>query len=669
MLTTSRNAQYVLGLVLRQASTRRQVSSTASATVNLETFYHDDDSARTAESSTPTQTLFVPHPANAPSLSISSFLEDDMSEYQAATITLPPRDFRPRPLEWPTLRAPKQNQQSTEPVAISPDIQNPAQRDLMAELVLKGDYAGARQLYAQLTEMRVKIPRRQIYFQPAMEALERDDFDSFFFWLELYPNRPAKPNNPHLKQQWDPVITKMIGRDPETICTFLELAGGRKGLNPTILVPLMVHLQHKLPAQQMRHRFEKILDSYTTHAMSSTSTSERAAQHRAVVDKQVQRWWNVFLRKWILLGSNQAALDLYEHPPDGVIWEEFTHRLVGDELRQGTSTDLKREFIADAMASRKWPQQPSPTGKWTLFSWNEWHTWHQLPGRLRSVLSYQEPAFRLAEVIQLVQRISDKHPTLLNRLESRYCSETIYSHHSSTMRKLKWNEALLIIDRKSLNDVAAVEKFQRSYLWVGLPDHPARQPITTAQSEIKRRHPTLKVINAVLPSLIRLLPQPRSRRMHDFHRAYLDSAPSLPPSLQPDNRTHTVFVDTISRVAGPHYGMRALRTMIQRGYKPSRAAYLAVLYTAATWNNKDIFCKLLSTMERKTTDPAFRNQDGNYMADLDPLELGNVNEVMSQGLVPVDYFKLAKFWARRGDEQLAGDMLIAAQSKARESTV
>ncbi|WVQ94931.1 hypothetical protein IAU59_002017 [Kwoniella sp. CBS 9459] len=518
---------------------------------------------------------------------LPSFLESESSEYQTVSLTLPASSYHPEPIEWPTL-FPHPHDARSHPRYGSTHGQkmcNPLYR-----LVAQERYTDALSVLNELTSHKVHIQNRHVYLEPMIASLKAGNGAAALKWFAIYPNRPATLNNPDLKRIWEPVINlfitdrKGIASDLEFLDAFLVTAG-RKGLLPTLLPPILVHLAFSVPAYRSQPLLDKCISAYVQHTTSDESESVRAQVQREAVRPQTERWWASYLRKLIIAGWKEDAKRVYESRPMEVEWDSFTEKMVREtlfeyqEAEDGPKADTGSTSITDTPALAK---------------------------QLRSALHELPTPSHLASLIRAISHplIAHDHPTLLSRFERRF-TRPLDTHPGrtspTTQRKLWLHAEILNLQREGQHD-KAIKLFRDSFIWIGLPDHPLNAADSTGSvliDESEKIYPTIQLTTTILPSLIYTLPNPLKESIAPFFDSYLSSVSSFPPSLRPVPATFSVLLRELTHHRGSLAGLRALRSIANNGLSPGESGYAGVLLALAGKRHTGYMWSLLNQAERE----------------------------------------------------------------------
>ncbi|WVF67335.1 hypothetical protein IAT40_002086 [Kwoniella sp. CBS 6097] len=603
-MSSNRNALYVLRLVLGgQRNSASQSHSTLGAnfhptqirllsTASL-TRESDIEASASAASTSPTHTSAVD---SIPSVgaraassdggeSLPSFLESESSEYQTVSLTLPSISYHPEPIEWPTIFPHPHDAHHHTRYGTShrQKVCNPLYR-----LVTQERYTDALSVLSELTSHKVHIQNRHVYLEPMVASLKAGNKAAALKWFAIYPNRPATPSHPELKRIWDPVINlfitdrKGITTDLEFLDAFLTMAG-RKGLLPTLLPPMLVHLAFSVPAYRSQPLLEKCISTYIQHTTSEESESPRAQVQRDIVVPQMERWWASYLRKLIIAGWKEDARKVYESRPMGVKWDGFTEKMVKETLfeqqvEEEVKSDVPGISITDTLALAK---------------------------QLRDALHDLPTPNHLASLIRAISHplITQDRPTLLTRFQRRF-ARPIGTHQGrsapTTQAKL-WLHAEIINLQREGHHEDAIKLFRHNFIWIGLPDHPLNLDSST-QAPVDERskiYPTIQVITTLLPSLISTLPEPLNSSIASFSDSYISSVSSFPPSLRPVPATFSVLLRELTHHRGSLAGLRALRSIANSGLAPGESGYAGVLLALAGKRHTGYMWSLLNQAERE----------------------------------------------------------------------
>ncbi|WWD19875.1 hypothetical protein CI109_104343 [Kwoniella shandongensis] len=565
-MSMSRNALYVLRMVLQGQGRSASVRSLSTAALARDVDISSSSSPTTSSSNTVEATATSSSSSSTPSF-IDSFLEPESPEYTTVSLTLPPRQFHADPIPWPTLfphhhHATGKKQKFCDP---------------LYRLVITRQYDDALRIYEELKDHGVHIQHRHIYLDAATAALRRGKRAAFLRWLELYPNRPATSNHPGLKSIWQPIIHQVATNskgDTKLLFRFLNVTA-EKGLTPTILPPLLPQLAFTLPPHESRDILEQVVATYRGATTSSTSTSVKATIQEEVVSQQVGKWWSTYLRQLLVAGWDEAAQRLYESPPNGLIWDEFTDKVAREEL--GLSSITIDQLADDSMSSDS----------------------TSLATHIRAALHDLPTPNHLAALIRTLsqEEVHTHYPTLLARFERRFTRPptTHRDRTTPTIQHRLWLHAEIINLQREGRHKHALELFQNRFIWSGLPDHPSF--LSSSDSVSQRCYPTIQIITTILPSLLQTLPQPVEESIMAYHHLYLDLISSLPPSLRPTSTTHAVFLRHITKFVGPAAGLNALRTLEDRGCALDEACHAAVLYSLGGRRRTHQMYQLLEEME------------------------------------------------------------------------
>ncbi|OCF44494.1 hypothetical protein I317_01563 [Kwoniella heveanensis CBS 569] len=523
--------------------------------------------------------------------SLPSFLESESSEYQTVSLTLPSISYHPEPIEWPTLfphsKPHDAHAHSRYGAAHKQKVCNPLYR-----LVAQERYTDALSVLNELTSHKVHIQNRHVYLEPMVASLKMGNKAAALRWFAIYPNRPATPSHPDLKRIWEPVINllitdrKGITTDLEFLDAFLTMAG-RKGLLPTLLPPMLVHLAFSVPAYRSQPLLEKCISTYIQHTTSEDSETPRAQVQREIVRPQMERWWASYLRKLIIAGWKDDAKRVYEGRPMGVEWDRFTEKMARETLfeehtqdKTKTNTDDFNISITDTSALAK---------------------------QIRNALHDLPIPNQLASIIRAASHplIAQEHPTLLQRFERRF-TQPLGSHQgrtTSTIQRKLWLHADIINLQREGHHEEAIQLFRDNFIWIGLPDHPLnsdpKQSASFAVDERYKSYPTIQVITTLLPSLIYTLPTPLKSSIPSFFDLYIASVSSFPPSLRPAPATFSVLLRELTHHRGSLAGLRALRSISNSGLAPGEMGYAGVLLALAGKRHTGYMWSLLNQAERE----------------------------------------------------------------------
>ncbi|WWC91938.1 uncharacterized protein L201_006890 [Kwoniella dendrophila CBS 6074] len=636
MSSTSRNALYVLRLVLRgqptSATPRRGVSS-ATATANLsrdfdpsQPSYPSSSSASPASTSTGKK-----HLENAYDNSTLSFLESESDEYETASLLLPTREFDPEPIPWPTLFK-------------HPEIIPPKSKfcDPIYRLVTKDRYKDALIIYQEILSHNlriqqknhhnaslksnevdrskaeedndqdldnslefehlhsIRIQHRHEYLKPVIHSLKIGDHKSVLLWLNIYPNRPATSNNPHLKKIWSPILDIFINdkgsfrNDPKFFEEFLVLIG-KKGLLPVLLPTLLPHLTFSFKPENSKSILENSIKAYinSTTSYIRDSKTDRAELQLDIVNSQIKSWWSSYLRKLLIAGYKDEAKSLIDNKPFQPQWDQHTLKIIKEELECDLKAEDSEEFVKLTDTS-------------TILK------------RIRLSLNELPTPTELSDLIRALSHpfISQDHPTLFDRYKSRFTRPPSIpkARKYATVQEKLWLHAEILNYRKEGNHQDAIDLFREKFVWAGLPDlrllYPENQVPMTAAEETSKIYPSIQIITSIIPSLVYTLPRSDSKSISDnaqtFFNLYIESVDKFAPSLKPNETTYGMLLREITHHSGSLNGLRYLRKLsssITEGTDKDTPigenSYAAVLYALAGRRQIEQFWSLLSQCEKE----------------------------------------------------------------------
>lgn len=587
MLAPARNAYYVVGLVLRQSITR-----TYASTATLLRDVIDNETDLDSE--------------NAP---VSfDFLEAASSEYEEVSIVLPHRTYRPQPIPWPTILAPRP---TSDPIL----TEKARPCDGVVRKVLEDEFSGARVLAEELLATRQHVRHRAVYLNTALTRLETNDTNGFLFWLSLYPNRPAMRNHNDLKATWLPLVYRLIHErthDTRLLSEFLRMTG-KKGLLPTVYAPLMSHIQHITSPEDSFDISGRAIEAYRISTTSLKSESYRAKAWRELVSKQISNWWNKYLRGLISAGWVKAAGMLFHSNIPAAKWDEHTRKMAREELEslERQYSDLPdveagEYFTAFAQSSEQLGYRQDPMNMPeedvdNRFARNPMSSPSAdlpLTERIRQAAQSGLDPAPLADLLQTLNQDPKCQP-ILDLFHQAFCrlDESGGPHNRSNYRARTWIHAEIISHLRKGDDQSALRIYQERFLWYGLPDHPFRHQSFPGKIQPLPIKPTIHLSTTLIPSLLRTLPQPLSSSIPSFHSSYLTIAQHLPPSSKPTAATHGTFLRQICHHLGPDIGIAAMRNIVGAGFQPGRSACTAVVLSFAGRGRFEEMLELLGRME------------------------------------------------------------------------
>ncbi|WWC95143.1 hypothetical protein V866_001997 [Kwoniella sp. B9012] len=594
MSSAQRNALYVLRMVWRdpQIPLSRRSVSTATATVPLT--IQPDHSSSTTSTSTPPSTSSIDNvhsllPMNTSSTtSTPSFLESESDEYTTANLLLPERHLHPEPIPWPTL-FPNSN-------VIAPQSKF---CDPIYRLVARDRYNDALTIYKEILSHNtriqkgllghsIRIQHRHEYLKPAIKSLVEGDHQSTLLWLNIYPNRPATTNHPGLKEIWKPVLDIVINEkesfkeDPQFLQEFMVLVG-KKGLLPTFLPQLLPHLTFAFPPETSLRILGESIKAYVSSTTSDNSQTDRAKYQKEIVQPQLVAWWGSYLRKLIIAGWKEQALDLANKKPFGESgeWDDITSKFIDEELLE--------------VGRRKKDESLRITD-----------TTHIIR-RIRASLRDLPTPTELSTLIRALSHplIVQEHPTLLNRYKSRFVRPITIDRQrrgrdTPTIQNKLWIHSEIINLQKEGYHHQAVDHFRENFFWVGLP------PLETIYEEPKipignprsKTLPNIQLITTIIPSVIYTLPRPKSKTVKQFYSSYMSMIETTPPSLRPNQVTYSTLLRELTHHSGSMIGLLSLRGLIDKGINPGQESYAAVLYALAGRRHPEQMWDLLDQAEK-----------------------------------------------------------------------
>lgn len=594
MSISAPTALHVLRLVWRHPPTWRSFATV----VRLKELDEGSSSFFTPDRSSPNEDTDI-----AP---VSNFLEAYPDEYEAVSSSLPSRHLVPVDIPWPTLFPPSEaapaKRRLSQPHRIRslvgprepkhyPDhplaITKPC--DPMARLVLAGDLDGARKVYTQLSELKLPIQDRFIYLPAAISCLEANDCEGFLFWMGLYPNRPATKDHSGLRHTWYPILIRLLREhtlDIELLLDFTYLAAGR-GFLPTIFHPIIRHLAHVLPPEESIEVLRQAMRCYRSVTIPSGSDTDRGVFVRDLINKQVNEWWNAYLRALVTAGWKFAAQALYER--SDVVWEEFTKNVVTEEIDFDSRTMIE---ITQATAMR---DEVVPHILDIPESLPD-----DLVKQVQRAVTQQISAAKLAKILQELDLFTGSHPTFLLDFEREFCDNPAEqsTHHTTVYRQKTWWHATMLKQRDKRDFKGVINTFRNQFLWVGLPGTPPtiRESDPVNPSPL---YPSIMTITTVLPILIDLLPGPHATTVPALHATYLARASHFPPALRPTSATHLVFVRALVRHIGGQAGAAGIRLIAEAGFDPGEQPCAFVLKSFVSEGNLDAMCDLLDRMDAR----------------------------------------------------------------------
>lgn len=568
-MATSANALYVLRLVLGGPVRRTFFTSTAPRQRAL---------GLPPGATWPTQ----PQTPTVPTTPTPSFLEADETDYAEASEFLPDRESKePSPVPWPTVFRHEGE----------PKPHQPLPCDLVARLAASQKLGPARKVAEELKALHWPITHRKLYLDAALGSLNltEEGRRNFLFWLALYPNRPATLNTPTLRDEWEPVAYRLIAEhidDPKFLGEFLILAG-RKGLLNVVFPILITPLVAVMPPQESEVLVERALDAFRATCRPSQSNSRRARYFRRLADKQVEQWWNKYLRTLVIVGHTESAYALLHSPPTGVRFSSFTRsitlghsitkRIRADEAHtETTKVDSNDPLMALV-------NNPPPG-----------HS--LLAQQIARALDRTQLNLPLVAELAYIQRLLLlERPDLLATFEERFLARRADSPTPVDVRFQWWAHAEILRLARDGNHAEAVKTFRRRFLWVGLP------PIwvgTETLTPAARRLPTQRVITTLIPSILALLsPNERETYLVAYYNAA--SQGGLARTLAPNEYTHLAFVRAASLTGGPAAATGAMKLIADKGYDPGRPAWTVLLLNLMGQRQAEAAFSVLSGMERR----------------------------------------------------------------------
>jgi hypothetical protein len=579
------NALFVLRMIWQGQSSRLRRTRFSTAVI-------DRESAHTKSSST---SLFPGLKALASSSNTSdapapvNFLEEESTEYNVITTTLPSRDLSPRPIPWPTIFAHPES---------SDAVNHPRPRarlcDPLARLVAEKDLVSAQKIYHELRSHKAPIMHRSVYLEAAAQSLEARDTERFMFWFRMYPNRPATRSHPGLKAVWMPLVNTILARhgsDLEFMESFL-LEAARKGLLPVVITPMLQHLTFIMDPTQSRAIFERAFTAYlaNTTPKNSDAVSQQGLRHRTVAQGQVDIWW-----------------ETYHSLCDAQGWvesEAATRHQLGTPTTGRPSPRMKRrDLVAQAIA-----EPPS--------------------------------ARELADLIWDIQcgtpeKVDDFKQKFINPAKAAAGAPSL----SPAARQVLWTRATMIMYARAKDHAKVIEAYQSTFTWYGLPDHPLRLNQVDAQSDKTLIYPHKTVITTLMPSLLATLP---TEDLTTFHQSYLASSTSLPPVLQPDGHIHNTFVNEIAHRVSVEAVISAVESIVAQGYDPGSQSMTSLLLAFARKRMMGDMYGLLEAMER---EDEFASNDGDPLGRAIPPPTVETYDWLAKSLrirAPEDAARLAK---------------------------
>ncbi|OCF61552.1 hypothetical protein L486_01204 [Kwoniella mangroviensis CBS 10435] len=599
MSSAQRNALYVLRMVWRdrQISLARRSVSTATATVPL-TIQPDHSSSTTSTSTAPSRSpidnirsdnvhSLLPIDASS-TTSTPSFLEPESDEYTTANLLLPERQLHPEPIPWPTL-FPNSNVITTQSKFCDP----------IYRLVARDRYKDALTIYKEILSHNIRIQKgllghsiriqhRHEYLKPAIRALVEGDHQSTLLWLNIYPNRPATTNHPVLKEIWKPVLDIVINEkesfkeDPQFLQEFMVLVG-KKGLLPTFLPHLLPHLTFAFPPETSVRILGESIKAYVNSTTSDNSQTDRARHQEDVVHPQITAWWGSYLRKLIIAGWKEQALNLAHKKPFGGHgeWDDITRKFIDEELlevgRKKKDESLRITDTTDIIQ------------------------------RIRATLRDLPTPTELSTMIRALSHplIAQDHPNLLNRFESRFTRPpTIGSRrrrNTPTVQSKLWIHSEIINLQKEGNHHQAVDCFRENFFWVGLPPLETiyEEPKTPIGNPRSKTLPNIQLITTIIPSVVYTLPRPKSKTVKQFYSSYMSLIDNIPPSIRPNQVTYSTLLRELAHHSGSMIGLLSLRGLIEKGMNPGQESYAAVLYALAGRRHPEQMWDLLDQAEKE----------------------------------------------------------------------
>lgn len=566
-MATSANALYVLRLVLG-GPVRRAFFTPAPAPISRAW------GVRSNSSWSP-----QPQTQTAQSPSAASFLEADEGDYTEAAEFLPDREAKEAsPVPWPTVFSHPGD----------PKPRKPEPCDLVVRLASSHKLEAARKVAMDLKALGTWIHHRKMYLGPAMESLSPTEQGrrNFMFWLNLYPVRGVTPNTAKLRAEWEPVVYRLIAEhidDPAFLGDFLLLAG-RKGLLNVVFHILITPLVSMLPPQESEALVDKAVAAYIT-ACRPKGTSFRSSRLRRTADRQIDRWWNEYIRALVIVGYNEHARALLHSPPVGVRFFPFTRSItLGYDVTKPANANAAR---AESHIDRNDPltamiKSPRPGQE-------------VLAALLERVLDRTQ--LNLPHVAELAdaqqQLLSSERPELLELLEQQFLGSHVDGRSNVGVRVQWWAHAEIMRHARNGEHAEAIKAFRRRFLWVGLPA--TSVGVDELATAMPWRMPNQRIITTMIPSILALL-SPTDRQVYLV--AYY-SQRGFAPNLRPNEYTHLAFVGSAGLAGGPLAALAVMEVIAEKGYDPGTPAWSALLLHLMAKGRSTSAMEVLAGMERR----------------------------------------------------------------------
>ena len=510
------------------------------------------------------------------------FLEDRAEDYETVSQSLPEWQMEQRPLPWPTLMAKKPRMSPGDP---------------LHHAVLTGDNVLALQLLADLRRAGIEPTHRIAYMEPAIDCLKRDDIESFFTFMDLYPEDRRVADNPALIRDKNPnvfaklrplirQIRKKHGDDPAFVTRFLQLCS-RKWILAPIIEHLMADFAARMPSEKSLTVIFNVLETFSTTIPPGVQEEGRQAFIAEHILPGVSKWFNTYLRQLIIAGWLVDAQRLYQALP-----EEFAF------LEWGEATTIMLQNARDRANTVREDEVPDVV-----------RGGNSLATRMREALThssdlkYSVTTTELANILEELDGLSSTHPTLAARFRRHLIQRPGAFQQpirdSSGKRKLDAAEIHRL--RRSGQHTRAVEHFLRNYSYSGLPRSPLidklADEIQPVSATAEPPHPNIHLITSILPAIFETLPQPISDTIPQFHFDYLRQTKTLPPFQQPTAATHSVFVRKIARMSGLTKAHIALKEIAKAGFDPGPMAFSWMLLSHARHQRYDQLDELWRKMD------------------------------------------------------------------------
>ena len=489
-----------------------------------------------------------------------------MEDYETVSQSLAEWKMEERPLPWPTLMAKKPKQSACDP---------------LHRAVLSGDHTLAVNLRSDLQRADIEPIHRLIYLEPAIDCLKRNDVESFFTFMELYPEDRTVADNPALIRTKFPnvftrlrpllrEIRKKHGDDPEFMTRFLQWCS-RKWLLAPILEHMMADFAARLPSDKSLTVMFNVLETFSITIPPAVPEDDRVAFNVEYILPAISKWFNTYLRQLIIAGWQEDAQTLYESLPEEfkfLQWEATTSIMLQNASSQADvgKTSEVVEIVTDEKSLARRMLEALQNS---------------------SQVQYSITTTELANILDELDGFSHTHPTIGARLRKHLVRRPGSLLHPvrDSPGKRKLDAAEILRFRRSGNHTKAIEHFLRNYTYSGIPPFPLvnqlAKDIQPESSTAEPPHPNIHIITSILPALFESLPQPISDTIPQFHFEYLRLAKTLPPFQRPTAATHSVFVRKIARMSGQTKAHIALKEIAKAGFDPGPMAFTWLLLSHA----------------------------------------------------------------------------------------